>query len=890
MQALGDVRRAAQKIGNTSLVKEVESIMLREADRINIRNRVKETKSAGQTELYSGLPIHKVKELLLDPLTTAWTRGVDKLGGAVAKALRNATFKSDVMTNIASGLIEDFGLTKAYKVIRREFDLATHQWETIAGDHAQAIRKITGDFETATRKIEVSKKAAQLRARQVAGGSITAFGDKFEAVHKASRRFERLEKMLQDRGLLKDHQFKRLNKAERAKVLKRLRDYEKQFTDVMDKLVALPKDHPRYTRKVREYTDALKAIENRRIELTTRLQIHYKNSGKNYFRILYNRLNRQADAMNRFKGMKMQKRWAIRRDNWKVELTPEGHVVVKQQGKPMKTKTADLSKMIHKGISEEAKDAFLYDLFGRIERSGRWVKKSRADGYTRMPKDFEAWGPLAGKYVQIPVYRELMNTHKEMGKFEKTLKRSIGIWKAGKVVWSPRAQARNFISNMILGDILADVNFSTALPKHLKSIVEMAPVKFGKQTDNPILKAFKLDTTLMKTSFAENEIVDALRWIDPTKWTKEGSAWDALGRAFNKTMMGPAKLYSLIEEGMKYTIFKDHIGKGLKAANAKSLDDLNTLAKRKLIRAAEEKANYALFDYSKVPPVIRWARHGYSPFITFTYKAIPRLAKEFARKPWKAAKWMGGLYVLQKVFDEWSGDSPEEIEAERRVLPHYAQRDMLPGQPSHLRLPIKGEDGRAKYFDLSFIVPWGDITEGVGDLSFGSRSIMPNNPVWNLWRDFSANEDVFMEQPLSYKHDTGGEVLIKYMKHAWKAAAPGILDPASIIKMKRVMFGEKDYMGRKYSTAEALFDVFLGLKIRRFDYMEEANRRFNELGEIEKDMKLDFIREWNRINVKENLTPEEQNAEMEQLFINMAQDSQRLMERGFYLMNEDDDK
>ncbi len=889
MQTLGDIRRIAQEQGNTSLVKEVETIMLREQQRIEIRNRGKETKSAGQTELYSGLPIHKVKQLLLDPMTTAWTRGIDKLGGATARALRNATFKSEVLTHIASGLIEDFGLTKAYRAIRHEFDLAVHQWETIAGDHAQAIRKITGDFETATRKVEVSKKAAQLRARQVAGGSITAFDDKFEAVHKASRRFKRLEDMLTERGLLRDHQFKRLNRSERAKAHKTLRNYEQQFKDTMKKLVELKEDHPKFKQKTREYTDALKAIENRRIELTTRLQIHYKNSGKNYFRVLFNRLNNQKTAMNRFKDMKMQKRWAIRRDNWQVDLRPDGQVVVKQQGKPMKTKSATLSRMIHKGITEEAKDAFLYDFFGRVQRSKRWSRKTKAQGYTRMPKDYEAWGPLAGQYVTVPIYRELMNVHKEMNWFEKTLKRSIGVWKSGKVVWSPRAQARNFISNMILGDILADVNFTTALPKHLKSIAEMAPIKMGKQTDDPILKSFKLDTTLMKTSFAENEIIDAMRWLDPTKLTTAGSKWDALGKAFNKTMMGPARLYSLIEEGMKYTIFKTHVKQGIKDAGAKSLDDMNKMAKKKLIRAAEQKANYALFDYSKVPPVIRWARHGYSPFITFTYKAIPRLTKEFARKPWKAAKWIGGLYVLQKLFDEMSGDSPEEIEAERRVLPHYAQREMLPGQPSHLRLPWKDEEGRAKYFDLSFIVPWGDITEGVGDLSFGSRSIMPNNPVWNLWRDFSANEDVFLEKPLTYKHDTGGEVAIKLMKHAWKAAAPGILDPNSIIKMKRVMFGEKDFRGRKYSTAEAIFDVFLGLKIRRFDYMEEAARRFTELGEVEADMKLEFIREWNRINVKENLTQEQQQEQMEKLFLNMAEDSQRLMDRGYYLLNEDDE-
>ena len=63
------------------------------------------------------------------------------------------------------------------------------------------------------------------------------------------------------------------------------------------------------------------------------------------------------------------------------------------------------------------------------------------------------------------------------------------------------------------------------------------------------------------------------------------------------------------------------------------------------IESAGELAEKALFNYSEVPPGIRWARNYYSPFVTFTYKAIPALATAVARKPWKLAPYYGLVYT-----------------------------------------------------------------------------------------------------------------------------------------------------------------------------------------------------------------------------------------------------
>jgi hypothetical protein len=694
---------------------------------------------------------------------------------------------------------------------------------------------------------------------------------------------------LTERGLLKDHQFKRLTKAERAKSIKTLRKWDAEMKEAAQKFVDLDKTNANYKMKARQHVDTMKALENKRIELTFRLQVHYKNSGKNYFRMLHDKIKREIDTMKRFKNMRMDKRWSIRRDNWQVSLGKEGNVVVKQQGMPMKSKSkATLEKMIHKGISAEAKDAFLYDLFGRIERSKRWTRKSPKKGYTRMPNDYDAWGPLANRHVQNPIYKEIMAEHKEMSAAAKVWQRSIGIWKAGKTVWSPRAQFRNFLSNIVLGDVLADVNVSTAIPRHIKSIAELAPLKMGKRVEDQVLKAFKLDTTLMKSSFAQVEIEDAMRWLDPTKFTTAGTTADMLANAFNKALMGPTKLYSLVEEGMKLTIFKDYIKKNL--PKGKKLDDLLKVERKKLIRAAEDKANYALFDYGKVPPVIRWARHGYSPFITFTYKAIPRLAQTFARKPWKMVKWLVGIHAVQEAFNSMSGDTPEEIELERRNNPHYMQRESLPGNPSNIRLPMKNKDGMSVYFDLSFIVPWGDFTEGTGDLNMGSRSIMPNNPAWNLYRDFSANEDVFLEKPLAFKHDTSGEVAMKYIRHAWKAVRPGVFD-AAIKTADKLLSRPNDWKGRKNSPAQVVADTIFGLKFRNVDQMEAMMFKHRDTFiNGQKEMRKEFMQKYTDIQYKRDWEQDKKADEMNKIMTDYSDNLQELSDKIFYLHNAEAEK
>lgn len=922
LETLADIRRLAAKMGKDKLAKQAEVLMMKEQQRLATRSNAKSLKKgSGGTELYSGIPLHKMQTLLLDPIANTWIKMVDKGGAKLSKYMTGKILGNDHLTWAWSSIVEDFGLTKAYKLMRRDFKQQAHQWKMFSSDLGQATRKIDGDFTSATRKLNVSKAAAQLRARQIAGGSITAFDDKFKSVKEASQRFESLEKMLTDRGLLKDHQFKRLTNNEIKKTHRYLDNIpSKKYPNpgikqkqeaALAKISNLKKTDPRYQRKLNELTNELKALENERIEKITRLQIHYKNSGHNYFRILYNKMNKDAE-FGRFIGLRegmgrLGKKWAIRRENWQVDLGDQGEVIVSRRGKPMKSQQ-DLGKMIHKGISEEARDAFLYDLFNRINRSSRWVRKSPAKGFMKLKGSAEDWGPLAGKYVAIPVHRELIGQYKDVTKFEKVLHKTMGLWKAGKVVWSPRAQARNFLSNIILGDILGDVSVWEAIPKHVKNITDLTALKYGNfetyaskarmsKVDQDITKAFKYESTLMDTSFTKAEIEEAMRLLDFTKLSKatDGGIHTIL-EWFNKTKDFPSRSYQMLEEGMKLTIFRKEIKNWMIDNNVKDLDSLTKVQRRRLFTKAEGVANYALFDYGKVPPAIRWARNGYSPFITFTYKAVPRLAKTFVRKPWKAAKWLGGLWAIQKWMDVASGDSPEDIEYERRNLPDYMQRNTLwglPGQHSHIRLPWKNKDGMSQYLDVSFVLPWGDVSEGFGSGNLLSRSIMPNHPFWNFVGDVRANENIFLDQPLTWHQDQWHEVGIKYMKHAWDQIEPGLLD--STFKTADKLWNRPaDWRGRDNDLTNVVLDAWFGLKIRNVEVMEQAMfKHKSEIGEPLRDIHKEAYKRYNDLTFKKKLQdsdPEKYEQEIEKLWRDLSEDVQRIQDKAYYLMNEDDDK
>ncbi len=104
-------------------------------------------------------------------------------------------------------------------------------------------------------------------------------------------------------------------------------------------------------------------------------------------------------------------------------------------------------------------------------------------------------------------------------------------------------------------------------------------------------------------------------------------------------------------------------------------------------RVAAREANKLFFDYGDTSDVVNYVRKGYAPFITFQYKAIPRIAEFMHKNPLQAFFYRRAFETLNLALEY--GDQRDisrreilEREKERRALPEYIRA-------TGIRLPVE---------------------------------------------------------------------------------------------------------------------------------------------------------------------------------------------------------
>ena len=140
---------------------------------------------------------------------------------------------------------------------------------------------------------------------------------------------------------------------------------------------------------------------------------------------------------------------------------------------------------------------------------------------------------------------------------------------------------------------------------------------------------------------------------------------------------------------------------------------------------------------------------------------------------------------------------------------------------------------------MSFILPWGDVAEQWGQSRLVGRPFLPSHPLYISIAEIAFNEIMFTGQDLTKKDiDEGSDYLKKIGTQLWRQAMPSLAGSYSFNKLMAAYKGEPDWALRERSMPEAIFDVFLGLKVRSIDYNEQLGFRMKEyreaLGEIQK--------------------------------------------------------
>jgi len=317
-------------------------------------------------------------------------------------------------------------------------------------------------------------------------------------------------------------------------------------------------------------------------------------------------------------------------------------------------------------------------------------------------------GELGGKYVPDTIHKDLMEMFATKSDTERKLEKVMHGFKFGKVILNPATHVRNVMSNMVLnwwklgiGPWRADL-YGEAMGEILKGK--------GKWISEAKQAGYGLDT------FASNEIRDLLTISSETKVGKV-SNW------IKKQGDKMATLYQNEENLAKLTAFIQKRKSGL------DIDE------------AWKAAESATFNYAQVTPFVRKLRTSLwgSPFITFTVKATPVALETAYKHPQRISS-------IGKIKNSIEGLSDkEETKKEKANEPSWMRNGF------YVKLPFKDEQGRSAYFDLTYILPFGDLASGnIIDQKISKETGLPeglpmalasNSPLINTIKELTSNQD-----------------------------------------------------------------------------------------------------------------------------------------------------
>src|SRR3990167_1757277 len=420
-------------------------------------------------------------------------------------------------------------------------------------------------------------------------------------------------------------------------------------------------------------------------------------------------------------------------------------------------------------------------------------------------------GQLSGKFVPFAIYDDIQEIIRVPSDVEKGLKKVVGGFKFAKVILNPATHARNVVSNAILnwwklglGPWRVDI--------YAETVRQMA--KGGKYIDEAKTAGYNLNT------FAANELKSILNGPEGfSAGQKLGIKWGQIANKLGDIYQGEENFAKLAAY-----IFKRKKGLGVEEA----------------WKAAES----ATFNYAQVTLFIRRLREsiwGY-PFITFTYKATPIVVETIAKHP-------GRVSVFGKIKNDIENLADiKTTERERASEPAWI-RDGF-----YIKLPIKDKHGRSSYFDLTYIIPFGDLMAGnyftrqikreTGLPESLPETFAEKSPFFNLLKELSRNQDFYGDR-IWNESDSTEKQLGDLMRHLLKLYSPPLISdqlPGGYMREgKRRIKGiagaiqPKENIGQQRTLMQELLRN-VGLKIQPIDadiqetYMEwEKKKALQEL-------------------------------------------------------------
>lgn len=440
---------------------------------------------------------------------------------------------------------------------------------------------------------------------------------------------------------------------------------------------------------------------------------------------------------------------------YRTKEAPEG--VAKKLLKGNKPLRIDLSRFkARKDIPEDVREAMgeileagyptaksLVQLSQAVERAGffaevakKWGADIAGEGLERLP-EVKTLGALSGKYVPRAIFDDIQELTRVQTKTQRNIGKVVAGFKFGKVILNPSTHIRNIMSNFVLN------NFEGLSPARVDIYARAAHevATGGKLWKEAKSVGLGLDT------FAANELKAMLQGPEAANW---------LARAGRATANKLSQAYQNEEMFAKMAQFIYQRGKGL------SPEDAAKIAER------------ATFNYAQVTPFIRRMRESIFgfPFITFTYKVTPQVARTAITKPTK----ISNIGKIKQAIENMSDLS--ELSAERASEPSYV-RDGF-----YIKLPMKDKHGRSAYFDLTYILPFGDLLSGnffergikreTGLPEAPGEALLRKSPFFALVKELGSNQDFFGNK-IWKESDSSTQQLGDLMRHLVKTYSPPLV-------------------------------------------------------------------------------------------------------------------
>ncbi len=470
------------------------------------------------------------------------------------------------------------------------------------------------------------------------------------------------------------------------------------------------------------------------------------------------------------------------------------------------------------GYVETQRDVAIGRLFKAVANNPNLAKTFNPGGWVQVPNTeikgapgTKTYGALAGMYVEPQVADSLKRNTQPKGVLMAAYDKALGWWKEGKTVWNPVSHGNNVVSNMFT---MYFAGLNPANPSNWTNTVREYRSKgqyYKEAVDKGLFgnewATMEIQNLLLPDlkDMADMETVAASRVSKMAEFLKKYP-----GRPVSWYRENMQRAYEFEDQFFKLMIYTDRRKAGMTPE-----------------QAIEDTERY-VFNYADMPEGVEMIKRTYSPFFSYTYKAVPMVIHTALTRPDRllapiallgGANWLG--YLIS------GGDEDKE----RKGLPDYMQGRSAIGTQKAIRMPFDVE-GKPAFMDVTRRVPLGDLFD-VNNQTNGlpvPAPLMPSHPLLTMTAAIAWNVDTFSGKDLVKKSDTAWEAAQTRAGYVYKQLAPNAPFVPGSFNFNKLMDSAAytfdtelgPYTGRTKAgdpvpLSTTLPDVFTGTKIRAVD-------------------------------------------------------------------------